>query len=153
MEKNIETVLNQYPEGSADNLIPILQDIQEVDGFLSEDSVVKVGEYLDMPASKIYGVATFYNQFRFTPLGKYHVQVCCGTACHVLGSATVLEEIEKNLGVKSGQTAKDGLFSLEVVACIGACGLAPVISINGNFHAKVTSESIKEILDNYRNKE
>ena len=153
MEKNIEAVLNQYPEGSSDNLIPILQDIQEVDGFLSEDSVVKVGEYLDMPASKIYGVATFYNQFRFTPLGKYHVQVCCGTACHVLGSATVLEEIEKNLGVKSGQTAKDGLFSLEVVACIGACGLAPVISINGNFHAKVTSESIKEILDNYRNKE
>ncbi len=153
MEKNIEAVLNKYPEGSVDNLIPILQDIQEVDGFLSEESVVKVGEYLNMPASKIYGVATFYNQFRFTPLGKYHIQVCCGTACHVLGSATVLEEIEKNLGVKSGQTAKDGIFSLEVVACIGACGLAPVISINGNFHAKVTSESIKEILDNYRNKE
>lgn len=151
MEKSIEAVLSQYPEGNTENLIPILQDIQEVDGFLSEGSVVKVGQYLNIPASKIYGVATFYNQFRFTPLGKYHIQVCCGTACHVLGSATVLEEIEKNLGVKSGQTTKDGVFSFEVVACIGACGLAPVISINGNFHGKVTSESIKEILENYRN--
>ncbi len=153
MEKNIQNILDRYPAGSTDNLIPLLQDIQDVDGFLSEQSVVYVGSHLKMPASKIYGVATFYNQFRFAPLGKYHIQVCCGTACHVLGSATVLQEIEKNIGAKSGQTTKDGLFSMEVVACIGACGLAPVISINGNFHAKVTSESIKEILDNYRNQE
>lgn len=153
MEANIQNILGRYPEGSVDNLIPILQDIQDVDGFLSEDSVVYVGNHLNMPVSKIYGVATFYNQFRFAPLGKYHIQVCCGTACHVLGAATVLEEIEKNVGAKSGQTTRDGLFSLEVVACIGACGLAPVISINGNFHAKVTSESLKEILDNYRNQE
>lgn len=153
METRVREVLDRYPEGRTENLIPVLQDIQEVDGYLSEESVVEVSRHLKMPASKIYGVATFYNQFRFAPLGKYHIQVCCGTACHVLGSATVLEEIEKNLRVKSGETTKDGLFSLEVVACIGACGLAPVISINGNFHAKVTGESIKEILDNYRNQE
>ncbi len=153
METKINNILDRYPQGSTDNLIPILQDIQEVDGFLSEKSVVQVAHYLKMPTSKIYGVATFYNQFRFTPLGKYHIQVCRGTACHVLGSATVLDEIEKNIGVKSGQTSRDGIFSLEVVACIGACGLAPVIAINGNFHAKVTGESIKEILDNYRNQE
>jgi NADH-quinone oxidoreductase subunit E len=104
-----------------------------------------------MPSSRIFGVATFYNQFRFSPLGKYHIQVCRGTACHVLGSATVLEEIEKVVGVKAGQTSRDGIFSIEVVACIGACGLAPVISVNGNFHAKVTVASIKEIMDNYRN--
>ncbi|MFO8067766.1 MAG: NADH-quinone oxidoreductase subunit NuoE [Bacteroidales bacterium] len=153
MESNIKKILTTYPEGSTENLIPILQDIQDVDGFLSKESVIQVSKYLHMPASKIFGVATFYNQFRFTPLGKYHIQVCRGTACHVLGSATVLDEIEKNIGAKSGQTSRDGMFSLEVVACIGACGLAPVIAINGQFHAKVSGESIKEILDTYRNKE
>ncbi|MEA3451489.1 MAG: NAD(P)H-dependent oxidoreductase subunit E, partial [Bacteroidota bacterium] len=105
-----------------------------------------------LPTSKIFGVATFYNQFRFEPKGKYHVQVCRGTACHVLGSSTVLDEIKKHLKINSDQTTKDGLFSLEVVACIGACGLAPVIAINGEFYAKVTPQSIKEIVDNYRQK-
>ncbi len=151
METRVREILDRYPEGRTENLIPVLQDVQDVDGYLSEESVVEVSRHLNMPASKIYGVATFYNQFRFAPLGKYHIQVCCGTACHVLGAATVLDEIQKNIRVKSGETTKDGLFSLEVVACIGACGLAPVISINGNFHAKVTGGSIKEILDNYRN--
>ena len=106
-----------------------------------------------MPVSKIFGVATFYNQFRFKPLGKYNIQVCRGTACHVLGSSTVLEEVEKFVGVTAGNTSRDGMFSIEVVACIGACGLAPVVSINGDFYAKLTAESIKEILQNYRNKE
>ena len=127
--------------------------MQDKLGFLSEEAVIEVGKYLQMPASKIFGVATFYNQFRFTQPGKYLVQVCRGTACHVLGSATVLDEMEKQLKVKSGQTTRDKLFSLEVVACIGACGLAPVISINGEFHAKVTSESIKSIVEDYRNRE
>ncbi|MBS4056011.1 MAG: NADH-quinone oxidoreductase subunit NuoE [Bacteroidetes bacterium] len=149
----IQEILAKYPNAKPDSLIPILQHVQEQMGFLSEDSVVEVGKYLNMPTSKIFGVATFYNQFRFNAPGKYHVMVCRGTACHVLGSATVLDEIEKNLRIKAGQTSKDKLFSLEVVACIGACGLAPVISINGEFHAKVTSESIKTIVEEYRNRE
>jgi NADH-quinone oxidoreductase subunit E len=153
MKATINELLNKYPQGATENLIPILQDIQENEGFLSKESVIEVSKYLNMPSSKIFGVATFYNQFRFSPLGKYHIQVCRGTACHVLGSATVLEEIEKNIGVKAGQTSRDGIFSLEVVACIGACGLAPVISINGNFHAKVNKDAIKDILDNYRKQE
>lgn len=151
MENNISNILKKYPQGKTENLIPILQDIQDKEGFLSESSVVEVGKYLKLATGKIFGVATFYNQFRFKPLGKYHVQVCRGTACHVLGSLTVLEEIEKKLGIKAGNTTKDGLFSIEVVACIGACGLAPVVAINGNFHAKLTSEKINEIIDNYRN--
>ncbi len=151
MKTNINNILKNYSEGSKENLIPILQDIQQDEGYLSLDAVVIVGKYLKMPTSNIFGVATFYNQFRFIPLGKYHIQVCRGTACHVLGSGTVIEEIEKNIGVKDGQTTRDGLFSLEVVYCIGACGLAPVISINGVFHTKVTSKSIKEILEYYRN--
>ena len=151
METITNELLQKYPVGRTENLIPILQDIQERDGFLSESSVVEVGKHLKLSASKIYGVATFYNQFRFKPLGKYHLQVCRGTACHVLGSATVLEEVEKALGIKAGQTSRDGLFSIEVVACIGACGLAPVVAINGNFHAKLTGEKIKEIIETYRN--
>jgi len=153
MESNIQKLLKNYPEGHPENLIPILQDIQDSEGFLSEPSVIQVGQYLDMPVSKIFGVATFYNQFRFKPLGKYNIQVCRGTACHVLGSSTVLEEVEKFVGVTAGNTSRDGMFSIEVVACIGACGLAPVVSINGDFYAKLTAESIKEILQNYRNKE
>lgn len=153
MSTTVENILKNFPDPKQENLIPILQEIQEEDGFLSENAVVEVGKYLKLPTSKIFGVATFYNQFRFEKPGKYHIQVCRGTACHVLGSATVLEELEKQLKAKAGETTRDGLFSLEVVACIGACGLAPVICINGNFHAKVTPESIKAILGQYKEQE
>jgi len=152
MEK-IDLILKEYKGAKRDSLIPLLQDIQEIEGFLSENSIVKVGNILNLPTSKIYGVATFYNQFRFQPNGKYHLQVCRGTACHVLGSSTVLKEIEKKLKIKAGQTTRDGLFSIEVVACIGACGLAPVISINGQFFAKVTTDSLTDIIEIFRNKE
>lgn len=143
-------ILNRHPTDGPENLIPLLQEIQNEEGFLSENSLIEVGRHLNIPTSRIYGVATFYNQFRFQPQGKYNIQVCRGTACHVLGSASVLDVIKKQLKIEVGQTTKDGLFSLEVVACIGACGLAPVICINGNFHAKITKESLKEIIDNYR---
>lgn len=153
MKKGIAEILDLHRNAKRDSLIPILQEIQDNEGFLSESSIAEVGKNLGIPGSKIYGVATFYNQFRFEPKGKYHIQVCRGTACHVLGSATVLEQIEKNLKVKAGQTTHDAKFSIEVVACIGACGLAPVICINGEFHAKVTENSIAQIIESYRNKE
>jgi NADH-quinone oxidoreductase subunit E len=146
----VQTILKKYPDTGRDNLIPILQDIQNNDGYLSKDSIIQVGKHLHMPTSKIFGVATFYNQFRFEPYGKYHIQVCRGTACHVLGSKTVLQELEKNLKIKAGQTSRDGLFSIEVVACIGACGLAPVITVNGEFHAKVTAQSIARLIEEYK---
>ncbi len=152
METSVKNIISKYKSKGRDNLIPMLQSIQQEIGFLSEESIIEVGDYLKIPTSKIYGVATFYNQFRFKPIGKYHIQLCRGTACHVLGSASVLEELEKELKIKAGDTTKDSLFSIEVVACIGACGLAPVISINGSFYAKVTKQSIKEIVESYRNK-
>jgi NADH-quinone oxidoreductase E subunit len=148
----IDDILKKYPEAGRDALIPILQDVQDVQGFLSKDAVVRIGEYLKLPPSKIYGVATFYNQFRFQPQGKFHIQVCRGTACHVKGSAAVLDRLQRELGVSSGETTRDGLFSLEVVACIGACGLAPVISVNGEFHAKLTPDSVADVLNEYRQK-
>ncbi len=153
MNTSVAEVLKDFNGANRDSLIPILQSIQDKDGYLSATSVVDVGKHLNIPTSKIYGVATFYNQFRFEPKGKYHIQVCRGTACHVLGSATVLQQLEKVTKIKADQTTRDGLFSIEVVACIGACGLAPVICINGEFFAKVTDESIKKIVEDYRNKE
>ena len=102
---------------------------------------MQIGQHLRLPASKIYGVATFYNQFRFQPQGRNHVQVCRGTACHVKGSAAILEAVKRELKIDAGQTTRDGQFSLEVVACIGACGLAPVICVNGEFHAGVTTKT------------
>lgn len=152
MKSQVEEILSKHEGAHRDQLIPILQEIQESEGYLSEEAIIKTGAHLHIPTSKIYGVATFYNQFRFEPMGRFHVQVCRGTACHVLGSATVLEELEKHLKIKAGQSTRDGLFSIEVVACIGACGLAPVICVNGEFHAKVTSESIKTIIENYKSK-
>lgn len=153
MRKSTESILEKYDDCKRDSLISLLQEIQESEGYLSEEAIVKTGKKLKIPTSKIYGVATFYNQFRFEPTGKYHVMVCRGTACHVLGSLTVLQEIEKVLKIKAGQTTRDGLFSIEIVACMGACGLAPVINVNGTFYANVTGVSIKEIIESYRNKE
>ncbi len=150
MSQEIRNILNNYPDATRDSLIPILQEVQDKTGYLSREAVVEIGKHLALPASKIYGVATFYNQFRFQPLGKYHIMICRGTACHVKGSATVLSSLEQELKIKAGQTTRDGLFSLEVVACIGACGLAPVIRINGTFFAEVDAPKIRKILTDYR---
>lgn len=149
---DIEPILAKYRDSKRDALIPLLQEVQEECGYLSRETVVRIGRHLNLPASKVYGVATFYNQFRFQPQGKFHVQVCRGTACHVKGSAAVLESVKRTLNVEPGNTTRDGLFSLEVVACIGACGLAPVICVNGEFHANLTAEAVKEIIDSYKRK-
>jgi len=148
----ITEIVAKYPNADRDALIPLLQEVQEACGFLSREAVLAVGRHLNLPASKIYGVATFYNQFRFQAPGKHHIQVCRGTACHVKGSAAVLEAVKRNLNIEPGQTTRDGAFSLEVVACIGACGLAPVIRVDDNFHAGVTADSVREIIDSYRRK-
>ncbi len=147
---DIEPIVSKYPAGRRDALIPLLQEVQESHGYLSRDAVVRIGRHLRLPASKVYGVATFYNQFRFQPLGRYHVQVCRGTACHVKGSLQALSAIQRTLNIKPGQTTRDGAFSLEVVACLGACGLAPVIAVNGEFHAGATAEKVTRILRTLR---
>lgn len=149
---DIESILKKYPNAKRDALIPLLQEVQEAAGFLSREAVIRIGRHLGLPVSKIYGVATFYNQFRFQAVGKFHVQVCRGTACHVKGSATVLEAVKRDLAIIPGQTSRDGQFSLEVVACIGACGLAPVICVNGEFYAGMTPDAVKDILNSYRRK-
>jgi NADH:ubiquinone oxidoreductase subunit E len=149
----IDTVLARHPGAKRDSLIPILQEIQGAMGYLSRDAIIRTGRHLRLPASKVYGVATFYNQFRFTAPGKYHVMVCRGTACHVKGSLKLLETAQKLLKLKPGQTSRDRMFSLETVACMGACGLAPVVNVNGEFYAKVTPRKLANIITECREKE
>jgi NADH-quinone oxidoreductase E subunit len=153
MSVEVDLILDRKEGAGRDALIPILQEVQEAEGYLSKESVTQIAEKLHLPSSKIFGVATFYNQFRFKPLGKYHIQICRGTACHVKGSASIMDRLERELGVGADETTGDGVFSLEVVACIGACGLAPVISVNGEFYANLESEDVPKILAEYRNKE
>lgn len=150
MSRDVQHILADHPGAGRETLIPLLQEVQEEQGFISREAVAQIGEHLDLPASKIYGVATFYNQFRFQPLGRYHVQVCRGTACHVKGAQGVFDAMKRYLQIDAGQTSRDGVFSLEVVACLGACGLAPLICVNGEFHGTVTTDSVVKILRGYR---
>ena len=144
MEKPLETVLSSF-RGKQDELIPILQKFQLDYGYLPDDVMVAVAEFAGVPQSRVYAVATFYAQFRFTPIGRNHVTVCRGTACHVRGAPRILEEIEKHLGISDGETTEDMEYSLETVACIGACGLSPCIMINGKVKAKLTPKKIAEL--------
>lgn len=153
MQPTIESILGKFPNRQREDLIPLLQDIQDEFGYLSEGIINRVGEYLGISVNKIYGVATFYDNFRFGPVGRFHVRLCHGTACHVAGSTTLLQELEKQLKIKSGETDKEGLFSLEVVSCVGACGLAPLIEINGEYHTGLTLNKLNDILKSIRVKD
>ena len=152
-QTKVDKILSGHAFAKRDKLIPILQEIQEAEGYISQPAVVRVAKHLSMPASKIYGVATFYNQFRFKAKGKHHIVVCRGTACHVKGSHSALKLAEDCLMIKAGDTTRDGLFSIEVVCCMGACGLAPVISLNGECHAKVTPDKLKNLVEELKAKE
>lgn len=151
--KEIKSIIEKYKDAKRDSLISILQEVQEKEGYVSKEAMKEIAKLLKIPASKVYGVATFYNQFRFEPLGKYHIMVCRGTACHVKGSLQTLNMVEDVLKIKPGQTTKDGLFSLETVACMGACSIAPVISINGEFYGEMTPEKLKKLISSIKDKE
>ncbi len=141
--KDINEVLSKF-EGKPDNLIPILQHIQAEYGYLPEESMQYVADYAGVPSSQVYGVATFYTQFRFTPIGKNYIMVCRGTACHVKGAPRITEQLEKELGIKEGETTEDLEYTLESVACIGACGLAPCMMVNDKVEANLTPKKITE---------
>lgn len=142
-------------ESKKSNLIAILQKVQEEYRYLPEDALIYIGTKIEgLSPATVYGVATFYAQFSLEPKGKYEIKVCDGTACHVRGSMPVLNAIKAHLDLKDGQmTTNDGLFSLETVSCLGACGLAPVCVINGKVYPQMTSDAIKVILDTLLNEE
>lgn len=144
MDERLERVFSSY-EGKGEELIPILQDVQEAYSFLPEDAMLGIARFTRVPTSKVYAVATFYAQFRFEPRGRNHIMVCRGTACHVSGAPRVLEDVETALGIKEGETSADLEFSLETVACIGACSLAPCLMINKVVEAKVNKTKIEKL--------
>jgi NADH-quinone oxidoreductase subunit E len=151
MEEAIERILRKYSSGKRENLLPLLQEIQHEEGHLSDYSIQEVSRYMNIPLNKIYGVATFYDQFRFGKKGQFHIQICHGTTCHIYRSMRFQSEIEKILQVKAGHTTKDGKFSLEVVNCLGACSKAPVMLINGKAHNNLTIEQLQKILSRVKN--
>lgn len=144
----LEEIITKYKQEKG-SLIPVLQQTQEVYGYLPSHALQHISKALRIPLARIYGVATFYAQFRLTPSGRNVINVCLGTACHVRGGAKILETIEKELKIKDGATTEDRRYTLEVVACIGACGLAPVISINNEVHGRLLPGKIAGILAKY----
>lgn len=148
--EELEKLLVSYTPVRRDSLIAVLQDTQDLYGYLPEDAISRIAKHFDLPASKIFGVATFYNQFRLQPPGRNVISVCCGTACHVRGSKAVEQAFEAELGIKAGNTTRDGMFTLQSVACIGACGLAPVITVGEEAHGRMTAEAVADVVKSIR---
>ncbi len=144
MEERLTSILSSY-KANRDELIPILQQVQEEFGYLPQQAMLDIAQFIGVPESQVYAVATFYAQFRFTPIGRTHVTVCRGTACHVRGAPRILEEVERQLGIKEGETTPDLEYSLETVACIGCCGLSPCIVVNAKVEAKMTPRKVAAI--------
>jgi NADH-quinone oxidoreductase subunit E len=147
--KQLDKVLAQY-QGERGAMIPALQAVQQELGYISEDAVTLIARLLNVSPSEVFGVATFYAQFRFTPPGEHTVKICLGTACHVRGGEEILDNVSREVGVKSGETSKDGKFSLERVACFGSCALAPVMVVDKDVYGRLSIQKAKEIIAQYR---
>ena len=140
----------RFHNRSRENLIPILQEIQDQKAFLSPQSVGQVAEFLGISENDVYGVATFYSQFRFNPPGKHHIRVCEGTACHVRGSRLIVEAVTRKVGISPGETTQDREFSLERVACFGSCALAPVVVLDKKVYGRVTTRKMQKLIEGSR---
>jgi NADH-quinone oxidoreductase subunit E len=144
MSKSLNEILANFC-GDKSEIIPILQDIQSNIGYLPDEAIIEVSKFTRVPESEIYGVATFYTQFRFLPVGKKHIMVCKGTACHVKGAPQIIEGIERHLGIKEGEVTFDLEYSLESVGCLGCCALAPCAMINEEVESNLTLRDVKRI--------
>lgn len=143
--KELQEILEKY-KGEKGDLIPVLQEVQARFGYLPEEAMQRVARFLRLSEGTIYGVATFYAQFKFTPVGKHIIKVCRGTACHVRGVSRILDEVERQLGVKPGETTLDLEYTLETIACFGSCALAPVMVVDETVYGKMTPEKVTNIL-------
>ena len=151
-EANFNVRLWRY-DGTPGELIPLLQSAQDHFGYIPRSAIRHIAGVTGIPEPEVYGVITFYNQFRLRPMGRHVIRVCCGTACHVSGAKTILEAIQDELGVEVGDTTEDGIFTLLTVACLGCCSLAPVIMINDDTHGRLTPAGVRKILRGIRRKE
>lgn len=144
-------IIGNYPREKRFTLA-ILQDIQKEYGYIPREKMTEVSDYLEVPISEIYSLATFYKALSLKPKGKYIIKVCNGTACHIRNSVSILEEIENILNIKDGETTENGLFSVEVVNCLGACALAPVMVVDNKYYGGMTREKVRDIIKDYRRK-
>jgi len=145
----LEAIFRRYA-GQSGGLIAVLQEIQRLFGYISRENLALTAERLKIPQSEVFGVASFYSQFYLEPKGEHMIRVCQGTACHVRGAAAILAAFAEALGIEPGDTTPDGKFSLERVACLGACGLAPVAMIGEKAYGRLTPEKVREILAEYK---
>lgn len=150
LKEEMDTMLSKYQK-SKDNLIKILEETQVKYGYIPQIAQLEIANYLNMALAEVYGVITFYSRFTLKPKGKYNVSICLGTACFVKGSKEILERAKTKLGLEEGQTSADGKFSLDTTRCVGACGLAPVFTINDEVYGKSTVKKLDEVLDEYMN--
>jgi NADH-quinone oxidoreductase subunit E len=148
----IDTILEKY-HGQDGALIPVLQEAQDVYGYLPEDVLNCISRTLKVSMSRIYGVVTFYSQFNLTPRGRHTVRVCRGTACHVRGGKSVRKAVQQFLGIRENETTEDLNFTFETVACLGACALAPVLLVNKNYYGKLTPAKVEQVLKRYMSRE
>jgi len=149
METKTKEIIKRHNRDKS-ALIAVMQDIQEEYNYLPKDALNLIMREMSIPASRIYEVATFYNTFSLNPRGRYLVEVCAGTACHVQGASRLMDRLQRDLEIECGQTTKDNMFTLEEVRCLGCCSLAPVVRIGGNIHPYLTQDEIPKILRNYR---
>jgi len=146
MQEQLQSIFGRHPpEPGA--LIPILQDVQQTLGYLPGPALKAVAEFLNVPESSVYGVATFYAQFHLTRQGRHRIKVCQGTTCHVRGGSAVMRAVQARLGIGPGETTEDYMFSLERVACLGSCALAPMMVVDGKVHGRMTPRKAERILE------
>jgi NADH-quinone oxidoreductase subunit E len=145
----ISTIRLEF-KGEREDLIPVLQRAQEQDGYLRPDAIRSISRWMKISENEIYGVATFYAQFRFHPPGEHHIKICLGTACHVKGGEQILVMAQQRLNVKTGETTADGKYDLDRVACLGCCALAPVVAFDDKIHSQMSVLKIQKILDEDR---
>ncbi len=150
-DEKMEQILSKY-EKDKSNLIQILNEVQEKYGYIPKHAQLAISEYLGITMAEIYGVITFYSRFSLKPKGKYNVAVCLGTACYVKGSEKILDRLKEKLGIDVGETTPDGKFSIEETRCIGACGLAPVFTVNDEVYGRATPELLDKVIDEYKSK-
>lgn len=149
LEASIAGLKDHYPDPHA-TVIPSLHLVQDVYGYLSDESLIRLSEILDVPAAEIFGTLTFYTMFRRRPEGRFHINVCKNLSCHLTGSRDLRKHIESTLAISPGETSADGLFTLGEVECLGACTESPVLEVDGEYHFRVTPEKADEILEDYR---
>ncbi len=147
VDEIIEKNISEHKKQEKSPLIPVLQDIQKIYGWLPEQALVRASNKLKVPTIELYGVASFYNEFRLKPLGDYHIVVCTGTACHVRGAPLLISELERSLGVEEGEVTPDQKFSLEGARCVGTCAVAPVIIVNGKYHGNMDKKKLNKLIE------